>query len=38
MSVAALAAYKNNFQVKPVAEKFAEELREHLDITFQIIQ
>jgi len=38
MSAAALAVYKNNFRVKPVVEKFAEDLREHLDITFQIIQ
>lgn len=37
MSIAAYAAFENNFRMKPVAEKFADDLREHLDITFQII-
>lgn len=37
MTMAAYKAYENNFRIKPVVEKFAEDLREHLDITYQII-
>ena len=37
MSTSAYTAYENNFRIKPVAEKFAQDLIDHLDITFQII-
>ena len=37
MSDGAYAAYEKNFRIKPVAEKFAEDLHENLDITFQVI-
>lgn len=37
MGIDAYQTYETNFKMKPVAEKFGEDLREHLGIAYQVI-